>query len=369
MAYRKSRTIYGFLSMMLAFYAVLTGLVACTKEGDTIQVPDPTDQPITTPIVTVVYDPDALGDRSYNDLICQGVEAAAVKYQLRTVEFSPITREEGRQYLEDFFRQQSTQQDTIRRLLIVASSAYDDVVRRNNKRLDGNAYADLLYFETSTPLDGKGSTLYLPYYGAMYEAGAITPHFYCNEVLLVGANREVESITEAIRGFQDGFATDYVPAKKDKRLEIEYLSNEADKGFSISDSVALQLMTKYDWDVSGGLPMIVPVCGGAWESFRRMSEITWQFFIMGVDVEKISANCHHSAVKHIGRALDLCIGQWLSAEGMPKHQTLGLSAGYTEVVVHPISSVFTEMISGEIPADVRRAIHEEAVRKEEAYEK
>ena len=30
----------------------------------------------------------------------------------------------------------------------------------------------LLYLETSEPLDGKGSTLCLPYYGAMYEGGA-----------------------------------------------------------------------------------------------------------------------------------------------------------------------------------------------------
>ena len=31
---------------------------------------------------------------------------------------------------------------------------------------------NLLYLETSEPLDGKGSTLCLPYYGAMYEGGA-----------------------------------------------------------------------------------------------------------------------------------------------------------------------------------------------------
>ena len=33
-------------------------------------------------------------------------------------------------------------------------------------------YNALLYLETSEPLDGKGSTLCLPYYGAMYEGGA-----------------------------------------------------------------------------------------------------------------------------------------------------------------------------------------------------
>lgn len=38
---------------------------ACTNGGDTILQPDPADAPSTSPLVTVVYDPDGLGDRSY----------------------------------------------------------------------------------------------------------------------------------------------------------------------------------------------------------------------------------------------------------------------------------------------------------------
>ena len=45
-------------------------LTGCTKDGDTIVMPPPDEeQPATTPLVTVIYDPDGLGDRSYNDLI------------------------------------------------------------------------------------------------------------------------------------------------------------------------------------------------------------------------------------------------------------------------------------------------------------
>lgn len=54
---------------------VLIGAVlmaACTKEGDTIYEPDPADQGSSAPLVTVVYDPNALGDRGYNDLIYRG---------------------------------------------------------------------------------------------------------------------------------------------------------------------------------------------------------------------------------------------------------------------------------------------------------
>ena len=71
-----------------------------------------------------------------------------------------------------------------------------------------------------------------------------------------------------------------------------------------------------------------------------------------------------SAVKHIDRAVALCIGQWLSSEGMPKHQTLGLASGYTEVVKH-----WEWTDQNEPNEDVLNAIHEEAIRKEAEYEK
>lgn len=158
------------------------------------------DAPSTRPMVTVVYSPDALGDRSYNDLIYAGVESVSTQNDLRTLHLSPATREEGLSYLENIFQQMETPGDTVRRLLIVASADYDAWLRQNNKRLEVNPRADLLYFETSTPLDGKGSTLFMPYYGAMYEAGAVAPYFQ-PKALLIGANPEDEPVSEAMQGF------------------------------------------------------------------------------------------------------------------------------------------------------------------------
>jgi hypothetical protein len=67
-------------------------LAACTKEGDTIYQPDP-DEPkaSTAPLVTVIYGTDALGDRSYSDLIFKGVEEAAAKFGLRTMQKTCVT--------------------------------------------------------------------------------------------------------------------------------------------------------------------------------------------------------------------------------------------------------------------------------------
>lgn len=43
-------------------------LTCCTKEGNTIYLPTPSEeQPATTSLVTMLYGPNGLGDRSYFD--------------------------------------------------------------------------------------------------------------------------------------------------------------------------------------------------------------------------------------------------------------------------------------------------------------
>ena len=129
--------------------------------------PDPADVPSGKALVTVVYDPGALGDRSYNDLIYAGVERTALANGLRTMQFSPSTSAEGLAILQTYFEQMSMLRDTVRRLLIVAGSEYDDYLRRHSDELGACPRADLLYLETKDPLPGKGSTICLPYYSAM----------------------------------------------------------------------------------------------------------------------------------------------------------------------------------------------------------
>ncbi len=95
-----------------------------SKDGDTVYVRDLDDVPDSSPLVIVVYDPNAMGDHSYNDLVYQGVETAARQYGLRTLQGAPASTTEGLMYLESLLLQMSTPPDTIRRLLIVLTSAY-----------------------------------------------------------------------------------------------------------------------------------------------------------------------------------------------------------------------------------------------------
>lgn len=358
------------ISFMAIAVLLLLMLVACTKDGDIIYQPDPADQASTAPLVTVIYDPQAVGDGNYNDLIYQGVQLAAKENGLRTMQLSPSTREEGLTYLQSLFEKMSTAQDTVRRLLIVAATSYDDYLRQNNDRLAANPNADLLYLETTTQLTGKGSTLYLPYYGAMYEAGAVAQAL-TSDVLLVAANPKGEALARAVRGFTDGFSTDYIqyPDRLNYRKSqvTEYLSDEAGSGYTVADTTAMRLMYDRQWD--GYFHLLVPVCGGAARTFQHLCSLMGGYNFMGIDAAYNSPSCPLSAVKHIDRAVALCISQWLSPEGMPKHQSLGLADGYTDVEVQTGKSLFYKLLGDVLTDELRKTIHNDAIRKEAEYEK
>jgi len=345
-------------------------MTACTQEGDVSYQVDASDAASTSPLVTVIYDPVAVGDGGYNDLIYQGVEQTAKKYGLRTMHLSPSSREEGLAYLDVLFQQMSVVKDSVRRLFIVAASSYDDYVRKNHDRLASNALADLLYLETKTPLAGKGSTLYVSFYGAMYEAGALVQAL-SSDVLLVGANPHDQSVKSAVDGFTNGFLTEYIPYPDpfpyQKLLFTEYLSQEKGSGFSVADTTAMRIMYARDW--KGLYRMVVPICGGAARTFQHLCDLMEGYNYMGIDSVRHTPQCPLSAVKHIDRAVSMCITQWLSAEGMPKHQSLGLADGYTDVEAQSVSSGLYVLLGDVLTEELVETIHQDAIRKEGEYEK
>ncbi len=349
--------------------AAFLALASCTKDGDVIKQPDPNDAASSAPLVTVFYDPNALGDGGYNDLIYQGVESAARQYGLRTLQLSPSSYEEGMTYLQTMFAQMEAASDTVRRLFVVAAGSFDDFLRKNNSRLESHPYTDLLYMETSTPLSGKGSTFYMPYYSAMYEAGAIAP-VVSPEVLLVGANQKVQPVVDAIKGFEEGFNASPVKAQDGdapRQLVTRWLSDEISGGFAVADSTAFKVMGSVKWE--GDNKLLVPVCGGAGVTFRRLCDMMMGFYqYAGIDSTVLSSHCNMSVVKHVDRAVSHCIGQWLSAEGMPKHQIFSLKDGYTEVVLHPFSEMDKSLYAERLTNEMRQSIHQQAIEKEVANE-
>ena len=53
---------------------IILAFAACTKDGNTIyQINPDEEKPSTAPLVTVIYGPNGLGDRSYCNLIYKGL--------------------------------------------------------------------------------------------------------------------------------------------------------------------------------------------------------------------------------------------------------------------------------------------------------
>ena len=104
--YRRNTHIFVIELLFLVIF------IACTKDGDVVYEFDPTDHASTQPLVTVIYDPGALGDLAYNDLICEGVERAASRNGLRVRQFSPRNRDDGLTILSGVINQMSNATDT-----------------------------------------------------------------------------------------------------------------------------------------------------------------------------------------------------------------------------------------------------------------
>ncbi len=318
---------------------VFLSVQGCSKNGKTIFMPDPDEEKASTaPLVTVIYGPNDLGDRSYCDLIYKGVEAAAQRYGVRSLQLSPDSYEQGIAYLETMFSQMENARDSVRRLFITPSPLYDDYIRSNNRRLENNPYADLLYMETTTPLEGKGSTLYIDYYGAMYMGGALV-HYSADElVTLVLANPYTQTVNDAAQGFIRGFED--TPQDEDWPLDlhVRYLSNEPMGGFTLSDTAALRIYMEECYYLEDSYPnevTIVPVCGGAMHALIR-SIHSWLWAgdrYVGID-GNMNADmnfCLFSVTKNIDSVVSGCIARWLDG-ALPKHMSLGLADGASGVI-------------------------------------
>ena len=310
--------------------ATILALAACTKEGNTVYLPNPDEeQPSTAPLVTVIYGPNSLGDRSYCDKIYRGIEASATKHGIRTLQLMPESTEQGLAYLEMMFQQMENAQDSVRRLFITPSPVYDEFIRKNNRRLENNPNADLLYMETTTQLEGKGSTFYIDYYGAMYMAGCLSRYsINFDLLLLVLANPYTQSVVEAGEGFVDGY-NDTTDSRWEKPLYIRYLSDEPGGGFQLADTTALRI---YQEAADGEDDVcVVPVCGGAMNAFYRILPLLSHYICIDDYISLKDPFHFANVIKHIDRVLDDYIEKWLNAT-MPKHQTFGLADGGTEFV-------------------------------------
>jgi len=185
------------------------------------------------------------------------------------------------------------------------------------------------------------------------------------------SNPEDATVNLAARGFADGFLADYYQVEYDwggvveKSLETRYLGEKSGEGYNIPDSTAFRLLDEITEIFDYGY--FIPLCGGSGSKLRYLCNLT---YIVGgcIGIDGVAPTQWLSVLKHIDRAVMLCVGQWLSPEGMPRHQVLGLQEGYTEVAINDALADLS-LYNKFVPEELRRQIHEDAIRKEEEYEK
>ena len=144
-----------------------------------------------------------------------------------------------------------------------------------------------------------------------------------------------------------------------------YLGSESGDGFNVPDSTLLRI-TGY---MMGGMdsPTAIPVCGGSGYQLCYLIDILNAGRYAGIDHDVLSPNSPISCVKHIDRALELCIRQWLSPQGLPKHQSLGLADGYTEVIRHFYTDRDREIADFFITDSIMNVIRQDAIKQEKEH--
>ena len=324
---------------------------ACTENCDDSKAPVVT----TNKEILVLFEPNALGDFGYNDLIYRGLVESMNSDSLSGVKvnyYNPKSMAEAKKMIGAW------KDDTLRskkKLLVLANATY-------RKALDSvfsefpldTASRKILLFE-SNKVDMKGvHTFHLSLYGMSYISGAVAGKLNTTPLIVVA--NSTDTITEhAADGFFDGFE-----AYGGKRADISkvYLSN-SNAGYNMSDSVYRQM---YEWAKTYNF--IFPMIGGSAKGvYRYMREAPKGLFTVGVDVDQsdLCSQIVGSMVKRMNTVFGSFLKNWAADKPLPTSVTYGLHSGYTDWVQGQIDLKSLGIDLQEIKA--------KAIQKESEYEK
>ncbi len=309
-------------------------------------------QPHDRWVVTAVMGANGLGDRGYSDLIYSGLRQSenALDIDLRVI--VPRSYEEAEKYFDEWLDDRSAVNS--HRLFIAASGEYEAYLEEKVSRIPDSENARVLLVESET-VDAPYYTLRLPFYGAGYTAGYITPLLPGGEnTAVVLANTTEATITDCYEAFRDGFFD-----AGGKRLDVYALADD-ETGYSMADS-----LYHLCFSLSGHYGMVFPIAGGSCQGVLRYTrEYPDDFFTAGMDVDQQEASSAvaYSIQKHINRAIVDFVTTWREGRVPDRHSSHGLSSGYMEVLVADDSrfDLLRQAVN-----DIRPI----ALDKEDAYEK
>ena len=362
---------FSLFAALCAIFSVL--VLSCKNESDDEPASDAASYEAG---IIVFYPPDGLGDNSYVDSFCFGVQKSALKHNLAVYDICPDDWEDAKSFVDDFVQvyYEFAEEDDTPMLFVFADAGYLAYITPYLASKPDTI--SFLQFDAKESEYGALHTVYMPLYGASYLAGAAAKELLSEKqnprVLNLLANDSSEPLKDALNGFASGYGarwngTVYSASAEWTAEESEQFNAQDFAALSLSnandesgyDSAELAYALVLGTELLNLYDLYFPVCGGSVHGLLRYNREKGadSFYTVGMDTDLsvYTAQVPFSVVKHMDRAIETCVGKWLSGS-LPHHQNLTLADGYTGLV---ISKPYAETLSALMQDATQTAIEKE----------
>lgn len=297
--------------------------LSCSRE-QIIEQP----QQDNAPMVVALFNPYGLGDLTREDQICKGIMSTASREGLRTLLMSPYYWVNGVSSLSACTNR--LKDDPAPHLYIIASG-YDRYKDEIIRAVRADDHASLLLIDPNSEWESGASITVSPYASA-YMAGVLAAlidtvdytvcHYYSNDV----------GMNDIMQGFNEGFLSHQGTMIDNLDSYNPFLDEEEETltCSKVSFSPVQYYLNQY-------ADFVVFADKYQYRNILNCPEAADQYRFLGIDanVSDYSPKVPFSCVRHLDKATEHCIMQWLSAEGLPKNQWYGLDSEYSELILSP----------------------------------
>ena len=358
------------LRRLFCYVLILMALPSCSGTRDNAAGPQ------KQATVTLMVTPGGLGDNSYNDAAAEGIFAFAGETGTKLRLLFPQSMDEAGEMYRQWMTDNAGQDSAV---FIFGSSAYEGLAQSTDNTPFTSHHSGssrILLFESDAQIDGV-STVMVSRYGVSYLAGVLSQRM---DALILAAAKGYPTIENSIAGFMDArkiYAGEYLG---DSCLTTLHYLADGEEGFTMPDSAYHFLAWWEDSaDFLGFDDLVFPLLGGSETGVVRYLNDDYfsEALMVGMDVDHsgLSSRIPFSVVIRIGDVLKQYLNDWLAGREWPASQSFGMKDGATDIVFTPNFAehlVITGMRPYSVP-DWFKWLYDdykdEAIRKEEAYEK
>ncbi len=311
---RKVRCLVEILTFLLGLFSLASCKDTSEEEAGVVS---------ETKEVVVVFEHDALGDDSYNDMIYKGL----LKYikekpsNVKVNYYNPSSREAAEKIVKAW------KNDTLsnnQQLLVLAGSSYKDLVvgEFEDSPLETKKKNILLFESDEVDIDGVSSFKFCMY-GVSYIVGAMIGQYGFTPVVIKGCS--TDTVTDCyVDGFRNGYF-DY--NNSDSFIYGEMSLSDSFDGYYMEDSVYVLM---YEWTKICNF--VFPVVGGSVAGvYRYLREYPVACVTVGIDVDQ-SDYCEMligNIIKSVDVVLVSYLKEWAAEGTLTKSATFDMRSGYT----------------------------------------